>query len=206
MKRKLFYFLFGILLYFIPSQCLALNEVNVYFFYSPDCNFCSQEKAFLMALQKDKYPNMRIYYYDTSSDNNLALMNQAKEMYDVTNNGIPFTIIGDKAYIGFSQSKKCSIQKDIYYYSYNTYQNKFGTDVVQISYRTDLVGDVEEYNGEDDYIIEESPTLDYEIIETEEKDIFDDPKFQATLILGGLIFFLVLLFLIVKLVERSRQK
>ena len=206
MKRKIFYLLFLTFLYLVPIECLALNEVNVYFFHSPKCDFCNQEKAFLMALEKDKYPNMRIYYYDVSSDENLLLMNRAKEMYNVTNTGIPFTIIGDSTYIGFSQSKKCSTQKDIYKYSYNGYQNKFGKELAEISYRTDLDFDVEEYNGEDDYIIEESPNLDYMDEKEIEKTIFDDPKFRASLILGSFIFLLVLLFLIVKLVERIRQK
>lgn len=186
------------LLMFFPMSVFALNEVNVYFFYSPTCNICSQEKAFLEALQQNKYPNLRIYYYDTSEDKNLAIMNQAKELYQETTNGVPFTIIGDTAFAGFSQSKKCSIQKNIYNYSYHTYENKFGTMIGGQSYRTDLEGDVEEYTDDEDYLIEENPGGDTSNeIKEEKESIFTNPKFQSSIILVvcGVVLGVFVLFL-----------
>ena len=43
--------LFSLFLFFMifPMSVFALNEVNVYFVYSPTFNICSQEKAFLEA-------------------------------------------------------------------------------------------------------------------------------------------------------------
>ncbi len=199
MFKKVILFSLFLLIMIFPMTVFALNEVNVYFFYSPTCNICSQEKAFLEALQQNKYPNLRIYYYDTSEDKNLALMKQAKELYQETTNGVPFTIIGDTAFAGFSQGRKCSIQKDIYNYSYHSYENKFGTTISGTTYRTDLEGDVEEYDGEEDYMIEENPggsTTDQQI--TEEKDsLFDDPKFKSSIILVscGVILGIIVLFL-----------
>ena len=112
---------------------------------------------------------------------------------------MPFTIIGDTAFAGFSQGRKCSIQKDIYNYSYHSYENKFGTTISGTTYRADLEGDVEEYDGEEDYMIEENSggsTTDQQI--TEEKDsLFDDPKFKSSIILVscGVILGIIVLFL-----------
>lgn len=199
MFKKVILFSLFLFMMIFPMSVFALNEVNVYFFYSPTCNICSQEKAFLEALQQNKYPNLRIYYYDTSEDKNLALMNQAKELYQETTNGVPFTIIGDSAFAGFSQGRKCSIQKAIYQYSYHAYENKFGTTISGTSYRTDLEGDVEEYDGEEDYMIEENPggTITENQTTEEKESLFDNSKFRSSmiLVLCGVILGIIVLFL-----------
>ncbi|MDE5587067.1 MAG: hypothetical protein K2I72_01695, partial [Bacilli bacterium] len=119
MKQKFFLILCFFFLIF-PVKSNAMNEVNVYFFYSDDCNICSQEKAYLEAL-KQRYPNMRVYKYEVSSDANLSLMSQAKGLYGVNETGVPFTIIGDTTYLGFSQNKKSQMQKSVYDYSTKIY-------------------------------------------------------------------------------------
>ena len=71
--KKILMFCFLSLLLLIPNSVFAINEVNVYFFHSNDCDICVQEKVYLEALQK-RYPNMRIYSYEISENNNNALM------------------------------------------------------------------------------------------------------------------------------------
>ena len=202
MKKIIFGFLIMFLL--IPTKAFALNEVNIYFFYGDGCNYCSQEKAYLEAL-KDRYFNIRIYSYNIASDINNDLMKKAKALYNVDQGGIPFTIIGDSTFLGFSQSKKCDMEKKIYEYSYNKYDNKFGTNIVNVGYRTDLKGDVEKNYDESDYVIEEKGEETNNTPKEKETTVWDNPKYKASIILVGIGLFLGILILIMWLLERKRR-
>lgn len=202
MKKFIFGFLFLLLL--LPTKTFALNEVNIYFFYGNGCNYCSQEKAYLEAL-KERYFNIRIYSYDISGDVNNNLMKQAKELYGVDQNGIPFTIIGDSTFLGFSQSKKCEMEKKIYEYSYHAYDNKFGKNLVNVSYRTDLTGDVKESYDESNYVIEETGTVTTTITKEEKPTIWNNSKYRASIILVGIGLCLALIALILGILERKRR-
>lgn len=196
-------FLFVVLL--IPSKTFALNEVNIYFFHSESCNYCNQEKAYLEAL-KERYFNIRVYYYDISTDTNYNLMKQAKELYGVEESGIPFTIIGDSTFVGFSQSKKCTMEEKIYEYSYNAYKNRFGTEILTISYRTDLEGDIQKHYDESDYVIEESGTVSEDATEENNStSIWDNNKYKFSIILISIGLGLAIVVVILGLIERKRR-
>lgn len=196
--RKVFVLCF--LFFIIPIKVCAMNEVNVYFFYSDDCKFCSQEKAYLEAL-KQRYPNMRIYRYEVSGDANLALMNQAKTMYGVEA-GVPFTIIGDDTYLGFSQGKKSQMQKSVYDYSLKPYDNKFGYSVLNIGYRTDLTGTPAEYKDNSEYKIEESGTM--QITPNEDKKPMNS-KYRASIVLISMGVIVGLTTILITIYERRHR-
>lgn len=209
--RKYIFLLFLLVIVLIPNKVFALNEVNIYFFYSDECNICSQEKAFLEAL-KDRYFNVRIYSYSIASDTNYSLMTQAKELYNVSTSGVPFTIIGDSTFIGFSQSKKCDMEKKIYEYSYNSYENKFGTNLTNINYSTELTGDVKKYyddeNDDSNYIVEEIGTMNSTETETETsiwENIWSNSKYRASIILVSMGLILGIIFIIMLVIERKRR-
>lgn len=141
----------------LPIKALAINEVNVYFFHSDECSICNQEKAYLQALKK-RYPNMRIYSYEIGKDSNNELMEKAKKLYKENQLGVPFTVIGDTPYLGFSQGKKAQFQKSVYDYSKAIYNNELGK-ILNIGYRNDLEGTVQEYRSNDQYKIEETSNV-----------------------------------------------
>lgn len=205
MKKKLFMLLVLVGFLILPSKVFALNEVNIYFFNSDSCDYCSQEKAYLEAL-KERYFNIRIYSYDISSDINLDLMKKAKELYGVSENGIPFTVIGDSTFIGFSQSKKCDMEKKIYDYSYNKYDNKVGTNLLNIGYKTDLEGDVKKSFDESNYTIEEDGkvTTTTKIVENK-KSLFSNKKYASSIILAGVGLVLAIMVLFITIIERKRR-
>lgn len=155
--KKILLLVIGTFLLFIPKEVYALNEVNIYFFYSDTCNICEQEKVYLQALQKDRYPNIRIYSYEVTNDSvNYNLMQTAKELYNSKlGNGVPYTVIGDTAIAGFSQGVKGKFQNLVYQYSTKKYKNELGNKI-GITYRTDLEGTVKEYKDKADYVVEES--------------------------------------------------
>ncbi len=200
--KKTWILILTLFLFIFPIHGYAMNEVNVYFFYSDDCNFCSQEKAYLEAL-KQRYPNMRIYKYEISSDANLSLMNQAKAIYEVTESGVPFTIIGDKTYLGFSQSKKSQMQKNVYEYSLKEYENKFGTTILNIGYRTDLEGNPIEYKENDDYTIEEMGPIQTSSTNTQQKPL--NSKYRASIILISIGTVIGLATILIMIYERRHR-
>ena len=145
---------------------------------------------------------MRIYKYETSGDANLALMNQAKALYGVTDGGVPFTIIGDTTYLGFSQGKKPQMQKSVYEYSTKAYDNKFGSSVLQIGYRTDLEGTPVEYKDNSDYVIEE--TGPGTVSQTKEKKPLN-AKYRASIILVSVGIITGLTALLISIYERRHR-
>lgn len=201
MKGKLF-FIFVFFLLLFPNKIFAMNEVNVYFFYSDRCDFCSQENGYLEAL-KQRYSNMRIYKYEVSSDANLALMNQAKELYGIKEGGVPFTIIGDNTYLGFSQGKKAKMQDAVYEYSTKIYENKFGTTVLNIGYRTDLEGEPIKYKDNDEYMVEEMGPIETVDKDTDKKPL--DSKYRSSIILISLGGFIGLIILLITIFERRKR-
>lgn len=152
--KKLSVLCFLLVLLLLPNNVLAINEVNIYFFHSNDCDICNQERIYLEAL-KQRYPNMRVYSYEISDQSNYDLMQKAKNLYQETRSGVPYTVIGDSSYLGFSQNNKALFQKKVYEYSKIAYANKLGQEL-GITYRNDLEGEVVEYKNNDDYQIEET--------------------------------------------------
>ena len=184
-----------LLMVLIPSKVEALNEVNIFFFYIDECRHCSSQKAFMESIKKDRYPNIRIHYYNVASDENNAKMKHAKALYGEKKAGVPFTVIGDTSFIGFSGSSKCSMQKAIFEYSYKKYDNKFGK-TLNIGYRTDLPGEVKEYKEEENYVYEEMGVSN-KLPETEEPKAFSDPRIIYTIGLLSAIAILALIYLLI---------
>ena len=124
-------------------------------------------------------------------------MQKAKNMYGQTSNGVPFTVIGDKAYLGFSQSKKALFQKTVYEYSKTTYDNKLGKEL-GISYRNDLEGEVEEYKDNADYQIEETSGKTHTTTKTQ--TTYD--KYKVSLYLVGAGILLAIIAYVIHILEK----
>ena len=102
------------------------NLVNIYLFHSNTCPHCKEEIKVLEELQKD-YPNIKIYKYEISDRDNLNLLEEVAALFEINVNGVPFTIIGDKHYIGFSHDNgKSTFISAIEYYSDNGYIDRVG--------------------------------------------------------------------------------
>ena len=198
--KKIFYLIILAFLLILPKNVFALNEVNVYFFHDKDCSICEQERIYLQALKQDRYPNMRIYAYEINTDNNRELYNKAKKLFNETRNGVPFTVVGDKVFYGFSQGKKGEFQQAVYTYSTNKYENKLGKEL-GITYRTDLQGTVKQYKENTDYVIEEksgkTPTPT-----TPPAKVREQSKYTNSIILITAGIILLIIYIILKIKER----
>lgn len=125
-KFKLIIFSLFISIIFITNIKAEENLVNLYLFYSNTCPHCEAEMELLDELQED-YDNLKIYKYEISEDENSLLLSKVSEMFDTNVTGVPFTIIGEKTFFGYSEenSKKKFIGA-IEYYSSHGYIDKVG--------------------------------------------------------------------------------
>lgn len=77
------------------------DAVEVIYFWGNGCPHCAKEKIFLDKLEK-KYPELGIKRYEVwySQENQKLFAKTAKEL-DITQLGVPLTIIKDKYFIGY---------------------------------------------------------------------------------------------------------
>ncbi len=102
------------------------NIVNIYFFHSDTCHYC-QDELKLLNLLEEEHENIRIYKYDISNKENNNLLGKVSNMFDVRISGVPFTIIGEKTFTGYSyENTKRIFEATIDYYSNHGYQDQVG--------------------------------------------------------------------------------
>lgn len=92
------------------------DNIVLYLFHGEECPHCNEEREWLKTI-KNKYDNLEFVYYEVwhNEENSLYLKDVFNKL-EVKKNSIPFTVIGDKYYIGFSDSIKEEIENTIRYY------------------------------------------------------------------------------------------
>ena len=121
MKKIIKFILF--LLLIIPTSTLALSKnyndyvgkyynikndekVNIYLFYSKICPHCQKEEKY-----QDK---INIYTYEvTENKTNNEIMKSLKKELKENSQGVPFTIIGSKTFLGYDESLNERIENTI---------------------------------------------------------------------------------------------
>ena len=131
------------------------NLVNIYLFYSDECPHCHEELEFLDEVVRDNN-NVTVYKYEISDSVNVNLLDQVSTLYDTNITGVPFTIIGDKYFKGFSRKNYSDrFMAAIEYYSNNGYRDRAGEEIFKTAIlpRYPVVADAPKV---DDYIKEAS--------------------------------------------------
>lgn len=96
------------------------NQVNLHLFYGDGCPHCANQKDFLKKINPD-YPNLKVYLYEVYyNKDNLKLMQLLADKLKVSAGGVPFTVIGDRATVGFD---KVELENNIKYFSINSHQD-----------------------------------------------------------------------------------
>jgi hypothetical protein len=110
-RIKILFVIFGSLLIFgmaLPSR--AAEPVRLYFFYGEGCPHCAKEEAFFPSL-KAKFPDLEIKSYEVwSNDKNAELMSRVASEMKVGQAGVPLTVIGRRAVVGFSEAETTGAQ------------------------------------------------------------------------------------------------
>lgn len=89
----------------ITDTKLEDGKINFYLFRGQGCPHCRDEEAWLKNIKEDYKDYVNFYEFEVWYDeNNNKMMEQVKEKFGVKEKGVPFTIIGDDYFIGFSDS------------------------------------------------------------------------------------------------------
>lgn len=103
MHKKIIFVVFAIFLLLIPFSGVFAqeNKVTIYFFWGEGCPHCEKEKPFLEAL-KQKYPQIEVKDFEIwKSAENRNLFKESAKKLNANVSGVPFTIVGDKYFIGW---------------------------------------------------------------------------------------------------------
>lgn len=129
---KKFYFFLLLLIIFMPFSVYGNdfsnksnqdNQVTLYFFHGDGCPHCEDEIEWLNEVTK-KYSNLLIKEYEVwYNEDNDILMQKVKEQLGVTSKGVPFTVIGEKYFLGFGESTGNSMETQIRFCSKHTHSD-----------------------------------------------------------------------------------
>ena len=129
MKKIIKFILF--LLLIIPTSTLALSKdyndyvgkyynikndekVNIYLFYSKICPHCQKEEKYFETLKEKYQDKINIYTYEvTENKTNNEIMKSLKKELKENSQGVPFTIIGSKTFLGYDESLNERIENTI---------------------------------------------------------------------------------------------
>lgn len=129
MKKIIKFVLF--LLLIIPTPTLALSKdyndyvgkyynikndekVNIYLFYSKICPHCQKEEKYFETLKEKYQDKINIYTYEvTENKTNNEIMKSLKKELKENSQGVPFTIIGSKTFLGYDESLNERIENTI---------------------------------------------------------------------------------------------
>lgn len=102
-KKTIFIFLF---IFLGLTQVASASDfpVNAYFFYGDSCPHCAKEKVYLESITQ-KYANFEIYDFEIyHNPDNIQLLKEVAQTIEVDISGVPFLVIGDKHFSGYSES------------------------------------------------------------------------------------------------------
>lgn len=156
MKKIIKFILF--LLLIIPTYTLALSKdyndyvgkyynikndekVNIYLFYSKICPHCQKEEKYFETLKEKYQDKINIYTYEvTENKTNNEIMKSLKKELKENSQGVPFTIIGSKTFLGYDESLNERIENTIEsYLDENTKTNN--------TYTIPILGKIEAKNA-----------------------------------------------------------
>ena len=129
---KKLYLIIVLILFFIPFNIRAIsdsyvdkvssitkdniddNKINLYLFHGAECPHCAEEREWLEKIDDEYKDYVNIYTYEVWHDkDNSNLMEEVKEEFGVSRDAVPLTIIGEKYYIGFSDTISSQMENTI---------------------------------------------------------------------------------------------
>jgi len=120
---------------FIPNvNALEVNSekniVNMHIFYSNTCPHCKKLKEMVATLD---YDNLKVYEYEISDDDVLNIVYSLEDIFNIKIKTVPFTVIGDRYYFGYSNATKHEFENVIKFYSENGYNDIVGNYLIDSS-------------------------------------------------------------------------
>ncbi|MFA7654053.1 MAG: hypothetical protein WCX97_03375 [Candidatus Magasanikbacteria bacterium] len=101
--KYLIIFLFT-LFFLFSSPVQAENKVNVYFFWGDGCPHCAKEKE-LLEYYQHKYSYVEVLDFELYNNfSNSKTLSSVTSILGTRVDGVPFTVIGDKSFSGYSET------------------------------------------------------------------------------------------------------
>ncbi len=112
MKKIIFTLYFLMML--LPLSALAQDKATINFFYSDTCPHCHKEAIWLDKMV-DKYSSQLVInrYEVTKNFNNAKLFVEFGQRLNADVSGVPFTVIGDKYFVGFGDEETSGAQMEM---------------------------------------------------------------------------------------------
>jgi len=87
------------------SQSDDSKEVNVYFFRGEGCSHCAEAEAWFKSIEEEYGSFFKLVDYETwYNEENSKLMQDVAEARGETAEGVPYIIVGNKSWNGFTES------------------------------------------------------------------------------------------------------
>lgn len=124
--------------YKIVGEKVFEGKVNLYLFHRNGCPHCAKEIDFLNSL-KEKYSNLNIYMYEvTTSSTNSEYYKAIKKVLNDNSSGVPYTVIGNRNFLGYNDYVGEKIEKTIQDYL----EINKETEVKKNTFKLPLIGEV----------------------------------------------------------------
>lgn len=90
------------------------DKINIYIFRGSTCSYCLKAITYFSSIVDEygKYFNL-ITYEVWGNQDNATLMNQVASAFNETADGVPYIIIGDKTFAGYSERMNSEIESQI---------------------------------------------------------------------------------------------
>ena len=134
--KKFLVTLIALVVFLMPFDCLAIskkyedkvaktvnvkvekNKINLYLFYGKECPHCEEERKWLKTVKEDYKDYVNVYEFEVwHNDKNKDKMETLKAAFGEKKAGVPFTVIGDTEYVGYSESLSSVLDKKIREYA-----------------------------------------------------------------------------------------
>lgn len=98
----------------ITNTKMEEGKVNLYLFYGAECPHCEEERKWLEGIKEDYKDYLNVIELEVwHNEENANLMSKVGEAIGANPDGVPFTVIGDSYYIGYSEAIGSRIEAKI---------------------------------------------------------------------------------------------
>ena len=120
----------------IVDKKVESDKINIYFFRGEGCPHCADEEKWFKTLEKEYKDKINIYEFEVwHNEENAELLDKVKKEMGSKATGVPFTVIGDEYFVGFSTVIKSKIE--------NTVKDYIGEEVNKNERKLPVLGNVD---------------------------------------------------------------
>ena len=90
------------------------DKINMYLFEGQECPHCKQEKEWLNIIKSHYSDKINVYEFEVwHNADNAVLMQKVQDTLETDVKSVPYMIIGDKTYVGFSDTIKSDMEQQL---------------------------------------------------------------------------------------------